>query len=185
MTGFFVRPDVFVVDAGVAVFDAFPFAFAGAFFGVVAGSSTAFLTGPVRLGLFELAKKSDVVVSSSTGSGVGSRLAFFAAGFFGVVFLGLCTVSFDVARTVRVVHFASSSSSSSESSTTRLARPFFLGAAFFGAGSSFFFASWLPFGGPPPKKLRMSAGIFFDTKRVLLVPRRVSRLQTVVEPSNG
>src|SRR5206468_1563929 len=78
VTGFFARPEVLTFDAGVAVFDVFAAAFAGAFLGVAFGVSAAFfLTGSVRLGLFLLAKKSDVVVSSSSGSGVGSRLAFF------------------------------------------------------------------------------------------------------------
>jgi hypothetical protein len=148
------------LDTGEVVFDAFPRGLAGAFLGVAMGVSVAFfLTGSVRLGLFELPKKADVVVSSSSGSGVGSRLTFFVAGFFGVAFFGLCIVSFGVTKQKIGTHGASSSSSSSESSTTRLVRPFFFGAAFWGAGSSFFWEPWVPFGGPPPKKLRMSAGI--------------------------
>jgi hypothetical protein len=87
------------LDTGEVVFDAFPRGLAGAFLGVAMGVSVAFfLTGSVRLGLFELPKKADVVVSSSSGSGVGSRLTFFAAGFFGVAFFGLCIVSFDITK---------------------------------------------------------------------------------------
>jgi len=46
--------------------------------------------------------------------------------------------------------------------TTLLARPLFFGAAFLAGASSFFWEPcepWLAFGGPPPKKLRMSAGM--------------------------
>jgi hypothetical protein len=63
-----------------------------AFLGVAFGVSTDFLlTDSVRLGLFEVEKKADVVVSSS--SGVGSRFAFFGGGFLGVAFLGLYMIS--------------------------------------------------------------------------------------------
>jgi hypothetical protein len=76
------------LDAGVAVFDTRPFAFFGVAFGVLFAVSAAFLlTGSVRLGLFEAAKKSEVVVSSC--SGVGSRFGFFGGGFLGVAFFGL------------------------------------------------------------------------------------------------
>jgi hypothetical protein len=90
VTGFFALEALPFV-AGVAVFDARPVAFFGVVLGVSAVFSTAFLIGSVRLGLFDLAKKSDVVVSSS--SGVGSRFCFFAAGFLGVAFFGLQTIS--------------------------------------------------------------------------------------------
>jgi hypothetical protein len=90
VTGFFVLPDVLPVDAGVVVFEARPFALAGVAGGSgSAGLADGFTTGSDRLGLFELAKKSDVVVSSSSGD--GSRFAFFAAGFLGAAFLGLHT----------------------------------------------------------------------------------------------
>jgi hypothetical protein len=170
VTGFFGRAEDLPFVAGVAVFEAFAFAFAGVFLGVAFGVSAAFfLTGSVRLGLFELVKKSDVVVSSRSGSGVGSRLTFFAAGFLGVAFFGLSRS--DVTSVIRQWGtYFTSSSSSSESSTTLLARLFFLGAAFF--GSSFFCELWLPLGGPPPKKLRMSAGI-------LNVQTRAIRQRTV------
>lgn len=88
MTGFFARPEVLPLDAGVAVLETRPLAFLGVAFEVSAGF---FLTGSVRLGLFDAAKKSEVVVSSS--SGVGSRFAFVGAGFLGVAFLGLHTMS--------------------------------------------------------------------------------------------
>ena len=52
---------------------------------------------------------------------------------------------------------SSSSSSSSSSTTTRLARAGFLGVAFFSSCFSSFFSSF--WRAPPPKKLRMSAGI--------------------------
>jgi hypothetical protein len=91
VTGFFALPDALPFVAGVAVFDARPVAFFGVVFGVSTGFSTAFLTGSLRLGLFDFAKKSVVVVSSS--SGVGSRFCFLGAGFLGVAFFGLATVS--------------------------------------------------------------------------------------------
>jgi hypothetical protein len=82
------------VDAGVAAFATFPVAFLGVALGVALGvSASFFLTGSVRLGLFEVAKKSEVVVSSSSGSGEGSRFAFLGGGFFCVVFSGLHVVS--------------------------------------------------------------------------------------------
>lgn len=131
MTGFFARPEARPLDAGVAVFETRPFAFFGVAFGVSLTVSAAFfLIGSVRLGLFEAAKKSEVVVSSS--SGVGSRLTFFGGGFLGVAFFGLQNHELDVSG--RVYNAYLSSSSSSESSTTLLARPVFLGAAVFAAG---------------------------------------------------
>ena len=91
VTDFFALPDALLFVAGVAVFEARPVVFFGVAFGVSTGFSSAFLTGSVRLGLFDFAKKSDVVVSSS--SGVASRFCFFGAGFFGVAFFGLAAVS--------------------------------------------------------------------------------------------
>jgi hypothetical protein len=121
--------------AGVAVFETFPFALAGVPFGVAFGVDAAgfFVTASVRLGLFLVAKNSDVVVSSSSGE--GSFFAFLGAGFFGVAFLGLPIVSIRPVYLNGSSHFTTSaSSSSSESSTTRLAREGFFGAAFLGAG---------------------------------------------------
>ena len=77
--------------AGVAVVEVLAFAFAGVALG--ADSAGFFLTGSDRLGLFLLAKNSDVVVSSS--SGVGSFFAFLGGGFFGVLFLGLRVLSYN------------------------------------------------------------------------------------------
>lgn len=94
MTAFFALPDALPFVLGVAVFEARADGFFGVAFGVSTGCSTAFLTGSLRLGLFDLAKKSDVVVSS--GSGVGSRLGFFGAAFLGVAFLGLAAVSWSL-----------------------------------------------------------------------------------------
>ena len=91
MTAFFALPDALPVEAGVAVLGGRPGPFFGVALGVSTGFSTAFFTGSVRLGLFDFAKKSDVVVSSS--SGVGSRFGFLGAAFFGVAFLGLAAVS--------------------------------------------------------------------------------------------
>jgi hypothetical protein len=91
VTAFFVRVEALPLEAGVAVFEVCPFGLAAAFLGVLVAAGAAFLTGSDRLGLFELAKKSEVVVSSS--SGLGSFFAFFAAGFFGVDLCGLYLVS--------------------------------------------------------------------------------------------
>jgi hypothetical protein len=74
------------LDADVPAFATRPFL--GVAFSV---SVDFFLTGSVRLGLLDVAKKADAVVSS--GSGIGFGLGFWVGGFFGVDFLGLYMVS--------------------------------------------------------------------------------------------
>ena len=99
MTGFFARPEALPLAAGVVVLDTRPVAFLGVAF---ADSAGFFLTGSVRFGLFDAAKKSDVVVCSTT-SGVGSRFCFFGAGFLGVAFLGLYTMSLAMKNEVHIL----------------------------------------------------------------------------------
>ena len=96
VTDFLARPDALPFVAGVDVLDVRPVAFFGVAFGVSTVFSTTFLTGSLRLGLFDFAKKSDVVVSSS--SGVGSRFCFLGAGFLDVAFFGLAAVSLSLRR---------------------------------------------------------------------------------------